>query len=134
LKVACSVASLVGMVKVSGATALVDAPLHWLKVQVALAVVGIVMLAPSANRPAAQSKLVAGEGEPTVPQPLEVSVSKRHALKAALTVAAVAGMVNVSVLLAPLKVPVHCVNVLPEPAVAVTLIGAPCGHRPAAHV
>jgi len=132
LKVACSVASLVGMVKVSGATALVDAPLHWLKVQVALAVAGIETLVPSTNRPAGQLKLVAGEGEPTVPQPLAVSVSKRHAFKVAPNVSAAAGMVSVRGLF--VLPSVHCVKELRDPAAACKVTGAPCGHRPAAHV
>jgi len=102
LKFACSAASLAGTVKASIAPVLVDAPLHWLKVQLAPAVVEIVRLTPSANRPAGQSKVVAGMGELTVPQPFAVRVSARHALMSALSVTDVPGMVNVSVLVAPL--------------------------------
>jgi len=101
LKLACSVVvALNGTVKTSGATILVDPPLHALKVQVASAVAVTVMLLPSAYWPAGQSVLT-GLGVPTVPQPAATTVTARHGLKVAVRVTGVAGMVNASGLLVP---------------------------------
>jgi len=64
-----------------------------------------------------------------LPTRAALAVSCTHGTNVAASVVTVAGMVKVSVLLVPVKLPVHCVKLLPAPAAAVSVIGAPSGKR-----